>query len=326
MMEPAAPYGAGFPVQKSERKQIWLLGSLSGGAVLLYIFLQNLMVGGLSLLGLYEAYSSNALLQAGVDILLVLLCLLLPFVLLSVPMSHISGNRDVLELEAPKPKGEVVPAVFAGIGFCVLANLVTGYLTQFIMDLGVELSSPELPMPSGVLGVTASFFRVVVVAALTEEICFRGVVMGHLRRYGDFFAVAMASVVFALMHCNLIQAPFALIVGFALGYLCIRTGSLWTAVAVHALNNTISLVFSYLLERYDETAVNLAYTVLIDALMAAGAICLCVLLFRRRKRPALSRTTRGFWRKTFWFFCNPPMLVALGLMIWFTMRYVGPAG
>ena len=154
----------------------------------------------------------------------------------------------------------------------------------------------------------------------------RGVVMGHLRRYGDFFAVAMASVVFALMHCNLIQAPFALIVGFALGYLCIRTGSLWTAVAVHALNNTISLVFSYLLERYDETAVNLAYTVLIDALMAAGAICLCVLLFRRRKRPALSRTTPGFWRKTFWFFCNPPMLVALGLMIWFTMRYVGPAG
>lgn len=326
MMEPAAPYGAGFPVQKSERKQIWLLGSLSGGAVLLYVFLQNLLVGGLGLIGLYEDYRSLPLMQAGVDILLVLLCLLVPFLLLSVPMGRVSGNRDVLALEAPKPKGEVVPAVFAGIGFCVLANLVTGYLTQFIMDLGVELSSPELPMPSGVLGVTVSFFRVVVVAALTEEICFRGVVMGHLRRFGDFFAVAMASVVFAVMHCNLIQAPFALIVGFALGYLCIRTGSLWTGILVHALNNTISLVFSYLLERYDEAAVNLAYTVLIDALLAIGAICFCILLVCRRKKPALLRTTLGFWRKTFWFFFNPPMIVALGLMVWFTMQFVGPAG
>ncbi len=325
-MEPAAPYGAGFPVQKSERKQIWLLGSLSGGAVLLYVFLQNLLVGGLGLIGLYEDYRSQPLMQAGVDILLVVLCLLVPFLLLSVPMGRVSGNRDVLALEAPGPKGEVVPAVFAGIGFCVLANLVTGYLTQFIMDFGVELSSPDLPMPSGVLGVTVSFFRVVVVAALTEEICFRGVVMGHLRRFGDFFAVAMASVVFAVMHCNLIQAPFALIVGFALGYLCIRTGSLWTGILVHALNNTISLVFSYLLERYDEAAVNFAYTVLIDALLAIGAICFCVLLLRRRQKPALPRTTLGFWRKTFWFFCNPPMIVALGLMVWFTMQFVGPAG
>lgn len=325
-MDPTTPYGAGFSAQRTEKKQIWLLGALSGGAVLLYIFLQNVLVVGLSLIGLYEDYKTLPLMQAGVDILLVLSCLLVPFLLLSVPMGRISGNRDVLELEAPKPKGEVVPAVFAGIGFCVLANLVTGYLTQFIMDFGVELSSPELPMPSGVLGVIVSFFRVVVVAALTEEICFRGVVMGHLRRYGDFFAVAMAALVFALMHCNLIQAPFALIVGFALGYLCIRTGSLWTAVAVHALNNTISLVFSYLLERYDETAVNFAYTVLIDALLAIGAICFCVLLLRRRKKPVQPRTALGFWKKTFWFFFNPPMLVALGLMVWFTMQYVGPAG
>ena len=322
-MEPVNAYGAGFAAAKDEKKRIWLLGSLSGGAVLLYIFLQNLLVGGLRLIGLYEAYTSNALLQAGVDILLVLGCLLLPFLLLEKPMARISGNRSALALDAPRPKEDVVPAIFAGIGFCVFANLVTGYLTQFIMDFGVELSSPDLPMPSGALGVLSSFFRVAVVAALTEEICFRGVVMGHLRRFGDFFAVAMASVVFALMHCNLIQAPFALIVGFALGYLCIRTGSLWTGIAVHALNNSISLVFSYLLERYDENTINFVYTVLIYALMAAGAIGVCILLARRRPRPAQPRSALGFWQKTFWFFFNPPMLVALGLMVWFTAQYVG---
>jgi len=322
-MEPGVPYGVADAVKKTEKKQIWLLGSLSGGAVLLYVFLQNLLVIVLTMIGLYESYKTQPLMQAGMDILLVLASLLAPFLLLNLPMARVSGNRDTLPLEAPQPKADVLPAIVAGVGFCVLANLVTGYLTQFITSFGVELSSPDLPMPSGVLGVTVSFFRVVVVAALTEEICFRGVVMGHLRRYGDFFAVAMGAVVFALMHCNLIQAPFALIVGFALGYLCIRTGSLWTCIAVHALNNLISLVFSYLLERYDATAVNLIYTALIYGLLLAGGICVVLLLRRRRPRPAPPRSALGFGAKTFWFFFNPPMLVALGMMVWFTAQYVG---
>jgi len=325
-MEPYQPPFDPSGAVQLEKHEIRLLGALSGGAILLYVLLQNVLVGALALVGQFNNYRTHPLLQAGVDILLTIGCLLLPFLLLGRPMARISRTRDALPLEAPRSGGDFFLAIPAGVGFCILANLVSSYIIRLISAFGLELSSPDLPLPDGALGVTVSFFRVVVVAAMVEELCFRGVVMGNLRRYGDFFAVFMASLVFALMHCNLIQAPFALIVGFALGYLCIRTGSLWTAVAVHALNNTISLVFSYLLERYDETAVNLAYTVLIDALMAAGAICLCVLLFRRRKRPALSRTTRGFWRKTFWFFCNPPMLVALGLMIWFTMRYVGPAG
>ena len=322
-MDPAFPYDAGWAARKTEKKQIWLLGSLSGGAVLLYLLLQNVLVGFLALTGLYEDYRALPLMQAGTDILLVIASLLLPFLLLHLPMARISGNRDALQFDPPRPKADVVPAVFAGIGFCVLANLVTGYLTQFISGLGVELSSPDLPMPTGVLGVTVSFFRVVVVAALTEEICFRGVVMGHLRPFGDFFAVAMASAVFALMHCNLIQAPFALIVGFALGYLCIRTGSLWTGVAVHALNNAISLVFSYLLESFDERAVNLVYTALIYALLLIGAICVLVLLRRKQPRSVPQPSALGFGAKTFWFFFNPPMLAALGAMLYFTAQYVG---
>ena len=95
-MEPINAYGAGFAAAKDEKRRIWLLGSLSGGAVLLYIFLQNLLVGALRLVGLYEAYASNSLMQAGVDILLVLSCLLLPFLLFvkfSLPESRHQAGR-----------------------------------------------------------------------------------------------------------------------------------------------------------------------------------------------------------------------------------------
>ena len=55
---------------------------------------------------------------------------------------------------------------------------------------------------------------------------------------------------------------------------------------------------------------------------AAGAPGVCVLLVRRRPRPAQPQCALGFGAKTFWFFFNPPMLAALGLMVWFTAQYV----
>lgn len=327
-MEPYAPPFEPYGAVKREKHEIRWLGALSGGAILLYVLLQSLMSSLLVLIGRYEAYRTQPLLQAGVDILLVLVCLLLPFLLLGKWMSRISGTGDPIPLDPPRSKAMFWLAVPAGVGFCIVADTVSGYLINFISGFGLELSSPDLPMPQGVFGVTVSFFRVVVVAAMVEELCFRGVVMGNLRRYGDFFAVSMASLVFAAMHCNLIQAPFALIVGFALGYLTIWTGSLWTAVAVHAVNNTVSLVFSYLVERMDETAVSLLYAAVTDFLLAAGAVCFVVLLLRRRRHPLppSARTAATFGQKVGAFLLNPAMPPALAVMIYYTAMFVKKTG
>ncbi|MBR6313366.1 MAG: CPBP family intramembrane metalloprotease [Clostridia bacterium] len=322
------PYQPPFDVfaAKREKREIRLLGTLSGGAILLYILLQNVLVTGLALLGLYQAYTTQPLMQAGVDILLVIVCLLLPFLAAGKGMARVTGIRDPLMLGAPQSGGSLLLAIPAGVGFCVLANTVSGYLIAFLESFGLELSSPDLPLPDGPLGILVSFFRVVVVAAMVEELCFRGVVMGHLRRYGDGFAIVMASLVFAMMHCNLIQAPFALIVGFALGYLSIRTGTLWTGIVIHAVNNTVSLVFTYLMERMDENVVGLLYSVVTYALLFVGAICFLVLLLRRPRRAAAVRTENTFGAKTLAFFLNPTMLPALALIVWFTAKFVDTAG
>ena len=327
-MEPYAPAFDPSADVKREKHEIRLLGALSGGAILLYVLLQNLLVGLLMVLGWYQTYRSQPLFQAGVDILLVLVCLLLPFLLLGKPMARVSGASNPLPLDAPRSKLDFALAIPVGVGFCLVANTVSSYIITFISGFGLELSSPDLPLPQGPLGVTVSFFRVVVVAAMVEELCFRGVVMGNLRRYGDFFAVSMASLVFALMHCNLIQAPFALIVGFALGYLSIYTGTLWTGILIHAVNNAVSLAFSYLMEEIEENAAALLYTALTDLLLVAGGICFLVLLLRRRKRPQppSARTASTFGQKFGAFLLNPTMPVALAMIVWFTLQFVKKAG
>jgi membrane protease YdiL (CAAX protease family) len=82
------------------------------------------------------------------------------------------------------------------------------------------------------------FFTLVIVAPVTEELLFRGIILrGLLGRFGVGVALLVSSGLFALLHMN----PWQLLPAFALGWLFgwyyLRSGSLWPCVAGHALNN-----------------------------------------------------------------------------------------
>ena len=310
--------------QKRERKEIRRLSLLSGGAILLYILLQNLMVLGLRLTGLYALYLNSALVQAGVDCILTMVCFLLPLAVLARPMRAVSGVKDPLPLGPPNRPRLFLLAIPAGLGACMLVSRLTSYLIYFLSVFGLRLSSPDLPMPGGAIGVAVSFVRIVVIAALCEELCFRGYIMQNLRRYGDGFAIVMSAVVFGLMHGNLIQAPFALGVGLALGYFSVKTGTLWTGIVIHAINNSISLASSYLLENADTATYVSVDAAVTSVLFWSGVVCF-VLFKKQRKRlapGAVQRTWNRFGAKAGAFFSSPTMLLSILLMLLFTAQYV----
>lgn len=79
---------------------------------------------------------------------------------------------------------------------------------------------------------------VVVGAPLTEEPLFRGLIVGGFAlRYGARKAILLSALLFALIHLNPWQLPTALAAGLFLGWLVLRTGSLWPGVLAHAFNN-----------------------------------------------------------------------------------------
>ena len=73
----------------------------------------------------------------------------------------------------------------------------------------------------------------VVLPAFIEEIVFRGAIMQSLRRFGDGFALLVSSVLFAVVHGNFVQAPYAFLMGLVIGYFVLRTGSLWAGIFIH---------------------------------------------------------------------------------------------
>ncbi len=81
----------------------------------------------------------------------------------------------------------------------------------------------------------------VVVAPLTEELVFRGLILrGLLGRWRPLAAILFSAGLFALVHFNPAQAPVALLLGLLTGWLYARTRSLGLCILAHALNNAAS--------------------------------------------------------------------------------------
>lgn len=314
----------GFYVHREEKKrQIKKLGLLIGGAFLLYILLQNVIFLLFELAGLTELYSSNPVYQSAVDIVLICVSLPLPFYLLGKKMKKVSRVGEPLSLEKPESTAEFIVAVIAGVGICMFSNIVTSYITVFIEAFGLQLKSPDIEMPSGIAGVIITVVRVVLCAAITEEIAMRGYVMGNLRAYGDKFAVLISSLMFAAMHGNLVQAPFALIAGFAIGYFSIKTGTMWTGIAIHALNNGISVAITYASEHLSETGANAIAAVLIYGFIFIGIVAF--IIFRAMTKDSfLTDNCRVLTlrEKCSAFILNPAMLAAFAYMIYITSLYI----
>ena len=88
----------------------------------------------------------------------------------------------------------------------------------------------------------SALFVAVVIAPLTEEIVFRGIILkGLLAHCTQNRAVVWSAILFGLFHLNPWQFPVAFILGLVFAYWVIQTGSLWPAILGHALNNLISV-------------------------------------------------------------------------------------
>jgi uncharacterized protein len=92
-----------------------------------------------------------------------------------------------------------------------------------------------------------SMLAIAVGPAVTEEIAFRGAVLGSLRRrLGDAGAVLATATVFSAIHYwpGAYRVPFTFALGCALGALRLHTGSLVPVIAAHAVLNATTVVIA----------------------------------------------------------------------------------
>ena len=87
-----------------------------------------------------------------------------------------------------------------------------------------------------------------VLAPTVEELIFRGLVYGYVEgRFGGVAALIVSSLLFASAHVEWIHMALVLPIGLLLGWVRMRSGSLWPTIAAHIANNCVAVIASFLL-------------------------------------------------------------------------------
>ncbi|MBQ9742720.1 MAG: CPBP family intramembrane metalloprotease [Ruminococcus sp.] len=153
---------------------------------------------------------------------------------------------EVLVFEKIKA-GKLLGLVAIGFAVSMLSNMLTNLFLTNTYCFGINLIFDiESPISNTAPEIIVYLLSTAVIPAFSEEILFRGAILGKLRKYGDGFAVFVSALLFGLFHGNFIQIPFAFIVGLVLGLTVVYTNSMLPAILIHFANNAFSVIFDIL--------------------------------------------------------------------------------
>ncbi len=227
--------------KRSEKSALIKDGVLFGATIIATLLIQVILVLALGKTQYYSLFDSSCIFQNSFNVLAVhIASMLIPYSILAL----ILKKRFVSPL-IPAKKIKAVKTcawVSFGMGLCIGANYVTNGVIELFKAWGYKLTQTEYEKPDSALAVLVVLVATAIVPAIIEEFAFRCSVMGILRGRGKFFAVLASSIIFGLMHGNVIQFVFALLVGLVLGYITLATDSVIPAMLVHGFNNGLSVI------------------------------------------------------------------------------------
>ncbi len=213
-------------------------------------------------------------------------------------------NRKSLREQSPE-KSPFSLAAFAGCIIIILGvncfltaadtllNRTTGFSLSFPSDSAADVSPLVL------------FLAVGVFPAIVEELIFRGILYRYLRRHGCAFAAFASSLLFGLIHLNVLQAIFAFALGLVLCYAYERSGRLIFPMILHFLNNSLMVVLTVI--PVDSSIISMCECTAGVIALAAGLIYVLVMKLRRKKIVAVS--DGEFSGKCLYFFTSIPMMI-----------------
>ena len=97
-------------------------------------------------------------------------------------------------------------------------------------------------------GLLLNLFIIALIPAVGEELTFRGILQQGLTRSmkNPHVAIWLSAALFSFIHFQFYGFLPRMFLGLLLGYLFYITGSLWTNIAMHFLNNGTAVVLYYL--------------------------------------------------------------------------------
>ena len=170
-----------------------------------------------------------------------------------------------------------------------VSNLTSLFSTNYVQDSVQELIAYPF---------VVQLLIIAVLPACVEEFVFRGLIYHSYRKNGILGAAVLSGLVFGLMHLNINQLSYALLMGIVFALLVEVTGSMYSSMLAHFAANSYSIIMMQLVsmtsggcEMLEQSAqaaessmnsvpVIIAQVVMLG-LVAAGFLGIAYLLFKK---------------------------------------------
>lgn len=203
---------------------------------------------------------------------------------------------------------------------CKPQNILVWCVCAFVLPLAVSafyiffipgaFSSSDLDATRKIAVIVRAIFRTCLLAGITEELVFRGLIMHVLEiRWGKPIAVIIPSLLFGLLHILNMDSPsiadilFLIVAGTAVGIMfsliAVQSNSIWASAAVHGIWNLLiiggileisagpsSAIFSYEVTSKSNLLTGGAFGIEASLPAVAGyGIVILLALFLMRRNP-----------------------------------------
>lgn len=218
----------------------------------------------------------------------------IPVFLFRIISSHTVVEPMRLQLSVPRE----TPLY---ILFGVAAVSATAYINAFL----ISFFQPSVGVEEEILGSAAYttnyelillFFSLAVVPAFVEEFMFRGMILSNLLPYGRTTAIVGSALLFGLMHQNPQQFFYTTAAGLVLGWVYVRTQSIWPCVLLHFFNNFQSVLRTPISERLPQATADVVIFWMEGVILLLGLVS-GVLLILAEKDPRASLKSKGVFEQ-----------------------------
>jgi len=157
---------------------------------------------------------------------------------------------------------------------CLASVILVNFFLAYIFPDFINNYMPEVIKQSFESIAKSNPFTVLltvgILAPFAEEILFRGAIYNLIKdKFNKYAAVIVSAILFAVIHMNIYQASYALVIGLFMGIIILKTGSLWLTIIFHIVYNTLSGVYGGLDPKLLELLITKTYILPIIGILLA---------------------------------------------------------
>lgn len=207
-----------------------------------------IMLIGLQIISLFE--QPQEIEELNLELVLATLTVQVSAFLVAIVGVGIFRRVDWRALGYGRPDGRWMTIALVLGFFCIPLMAIVNTIVQALLGINEPNPQFDFVVPDGFswVGMVSMLLLAGMLGPLTEEMLFRGVLFHWLRNRWAFLPAALASsLIFGIVHVEIPIITATFVLGLICAWIYERSGSIWTAVVVHAVNNIAGVLVFYLM-------------------------------------------------------------------------------